>query len=263
MVPIVRRSPARLVASIVALCASAAGLAVIQAAPASAACAAGSSHYLKGTLAGQDHRDINAQISLDIKDRYNNTIDLNGCKTSAYSKTIWMNMKVSGSGVVHSARTTNTWQVSNLPANAVSAWIEVYTRTSLGAKCPTCDGAINTIKYGFINRRAVPLNHSYTLTAPMSCPYGGSSGTIQGAVTAGGRAIKLDRIYAWSELTPDGSKPLQGWGQGMQGRTGYYKIDNLASGQTYVVRATYHGKTQERRHVAVGSCKNVPLRFVF
>jgi hypothetical protein len=49
----------------------------------------------------------------------------------------------------------------------------------------------------------------------------------------------------------------------MQGRTGYYKIDNLASGQTYVVRATYHGKTQERRHVAVGSCKNVPLRFVF
>jgi hypothetical protein len=209
---------------------------------------------------GQDHRHLNVQISFDVKDRYGHTIDMNGCRTGAYSKTIWMNMNVSGDGASPNSLTPYKWRLSSLPANAVSSWIEVYTRTNTGKLCPTCDGVIDTHRYGFINRRSVPLNHSYTLIAPLQCRVsGGSSGAIQGRLTAGGRPVRFDRLYAWSELTPDGSKPMQGWAIGLQPTAGYYKFNNLASGQSYVVRATYRGTTVVRKHIAVGACKAVPL----
>lgn len=256
------RLAAALAAFAVALT-SVTALAFSQAAPAAAACASKSTKSVSGTLVGQDHRHLNAQISFDVKDRYGNTIDMNGCKTSAYTKTIWMNTNVSGDGAPQTSNTAYKWKLSGLPSNAVSTWIEVYTRTNTGKHCPTCDGDIDTHRYGWVNRRAVALNHSYALVAPLNCGIaGGTGGSIQGSLkSSSGKAVKFDRIYAWSELTPDGSKKLQGWGIGIQSTTGKYKISNLAAGQSYVVRATYKGHLQVRKHVMVGSCKNVPLNF--
>lgn len=253
------RISSRLTTSVLACATVLLGVTVVTAAPASAACAARTSNRTWGTVSGQDHRDINAQVSFDIVDRYDHEIGLDGCRVSGYSKTIWMNMNLSGEGAAHTVHTANKWEIDNLPANAVSVWIEVYTRTNTGRTCGTCDGVIDTHRYGWINRRAVHLNHGVTLVAPLNCGLGGTSGSIQGALWSGGKKVRFDRIYAWSELTPDGSKPLQGWGQGLQPDVGYYKIPNLASGQSYVLQATYHGVTKVFKHIPIHDCKTVPL----
>lgn len=227
-------------------------------------CSPVSSKYIGGTLIGQDGRDINAQVSLNVVDKYGKGIDMLGCRTSAYTKTIWMNKLLSGDGAPHTAATTRTWRLNRLPANAAKVWIEVWTRTNEGSRCTTCDGVIDTHRYGFVNRRAVPVNRgALKLIAPLHCGIGrGSTGTIQGTLTdKHGNKLSFGSIHAWSQLTPDGSKPLQGWGQAVR-KVGYYKIDALASGQDYVIFASYKGVTHKRYHIYVGSCKNVPVRFV-
>jgi hypothetical protein len=236
---------------------------VLGSSPASAAvCSPRTANFIGGTISGQDGRDINAQVSLDVVDRTGAHLDLNGCRTSGYTKTIWMNMNVSGNGVVHTAATRNTWRLDGLPANASSVWIEVWTRTNTPKPCPTCDGPLDTHRYGFVNRRAVKLNTgNVRLLAPLHCKLGGQTGNIQGTLTnKAGKPVKFDSIYAWSMLTPDGSKPLQGWGAAVQS-TGYYVIDTLASGQTYAVWASYRGVTFKRLNVPVKPCGNTPLRF--
>ena len=262
---ILRRSRFVVSAVVVTLAAALGAVAVLAGAgrASAAVCSPRSSKYVSGTLFGQDHLRINAQISLNVVDSAGRDIDMNGCLTGTYTKIIWMNTNISGSGAPPTTRgTTQNWSLTGLPANAAAAWIEVYTRTDTGKPCPTCDGSIDTHKYGWVNRRAVALNHSYALTAPLVCGvHGGTAGTIQGALLHNGQPVRFDRIYAWSELTPDGSKPLQGWGQGVQSRTGYYVIPALASGQYYAVWATYHGVTQKRTRVMVNACQNVPLRF--
>jgi hypothetical protein len=227
-------------------------------------CAPTSSRYIGGTLAGQDGRDINAQIGLSAVDKYGKSINRYGCHGSGYTVSIWMNKGVSGNGVVHTPATTHSWRYS-LPANAVAVWIEVWTRTNTPRSCATCDGPVDTHRYGFVNRRAVHVNTgNVRLIAPLHCGLGRvGTGTIQGTLRdKHGNKVTFSRIYAWSMLSPDGSKPLQGWGQGRQATTGYYKIDALASGQDYVVWATYGGVTHKRYHVKVGDCKNVPLAFL-
>jgi hypothetical protein len=259
------RRRTRYTAAALAVVLAAVGLTAATAPAASAAvCAKPSTKFIEGTLLGQDRRHINAQISLNVVDAAGRGIDMNGCVTGAYTKTIWMNMNISGNGAPATTHgTTANWKLTGLPSNAVAAWIEVYTRTNTGKTCATCDGAVDTHRYGWVNRRAVKLNHSYALTAPLACGLsGGTAGTVQGSLTHAGKPVKFDRIYAWSELTPDGSKPLQGWGEGMQSRTGYYVIPTLASSQSYVVQATYKGKLQRRTHVTVKPCQNVPLRFI-
>jgi hypothetical protein len=265
-----RPTPRRIVAALSAALVAvplAVAIAVVSApaqAGATTRCAPVSSKYIGGTLVGQDGRDINAQIGLDVIDKYGKTLDMNGCRHAGYTRSIWMNKRVSGDGAVHTSATTRTWRLSNLPANAVKVWIEVWTRTNLPKPCPTCDGPIDTHRYGFVNRRAVPVNRgALRLMAPLHCGIGrGSTGTIQGTLTdKDGHKVSFGSIHAWSQLTPDGSKPLQGWGQAVR-KLGYYKIDALASGQDYVLWATYKGVTHKRYHVYVGSCKNVPVRFV-
>jgi hypothetical protein len=256
-----QRFATRLAATAVSVTAAIAGLTLVHAAPAAAACAAPSSKWVGGNLIGQDRRDINAQVSFDIKDRNGYTIGLDGCRTSGYSKTIWMNMNLGAGGAVHSSRSTYRWMLRNLPANAVSTWIEVWTRTNTPKSCAACDGPVNTSVYGFVNRRAVPLSRWYYLTAPLNCGVrGGTAGNIQGRlVDAANRPVRFDSIYAWSELQPDGSLPMQGWGVGKQTTTGYYKIENLAPGQRYVLWAKYHGHTVKRFHIPVAACRAVPL----
>lgn len=230
-------------------------------------CSPISTKQYSGTIQGEDGRDINAQISFDLKDSSGRGINMNGCVAGGYAKTLWINMNVSGNGVVHSSATVNTWRLTGLPANAATVWIEVWTRTNTPKPCPTCDGPVDTHRYGFINRRAIPVNRTgIKLIAPLHCGLSngavrGSSANIQGkTLDKYGKPVVYDRIYAWSMLNPDGSMKLQGWGQAKQ-NSGYYVVDNLAPGQPYAVWATYHGVTMKRLFVNTYSCKATPLSF--
>jgi hypothetical protein len=263
-----RRTPRwTLAAACVVLLAAPLLVAVATAAPATAAtrCSPVSSKYIGGTLIGQDGRDINAQVSLAVVDKYGKTIDRYGCRTAGYTASIWMNKRVSGNGAVHTSATTRNWRLSGLPRNAVKVWIEVWTRTSTDTPgCAGCDGPLDTHRYGFVNRRTIPVNTgTVRLMAPLHCGIGrGSTGNIQGTLTnKHGTKVSFGSIHAWSMLNPDGSKPLQGWGQAVR-KLGYYKIDALASGQDYVIRAHYMGRTYVRYHVPVKNCQATPVRFV-
>ena len=220
------------------------------------------SHFISGTIQGQDGRAINAQVSLNAVDSTGQAVDANGCHSGAYTKTIWVNMGVTGDGSTATTGVTRTWSYSGLPANAVAVWIEVYTRTNLPKSCLTCDGPSDTHRYGYINRRAIKINTANVrLLAPLHCGLGGTTGTIQGYLRdKNGTLVTFDHIYAWSMLNPDGSLPLQGWGIARQ-KVGYYVLDTLASGQTYTVWAAYHGVTQKVYNVPVKSCGNTPLQF--
>lgn len=224
-------------------------------------CSPRSTNWIGGTISGQDGRAINAQIGLDAVDASGRTVDGNGCHTSGYTANIWMNMNVSGDGSTATTGVSRSWAYHGLPANVVAVWIETWTRTNTPKSCLTCDGPLDTHRYGFINRRAVKVNSTLHLLAPLHCGLGGSTGNIQGYLRdATGHPVVFDHIYAWSMLSPDGSKPLQGWGVATQ-RLGYYVIDTLASGQSYTVWATYHGVTQKRYYIPVRSCTSLPLPF--
>ena len=240
------------------------GVAVVVAPEGSASatvCAARSANFIGGTISGQDGRAINAQISLNGVDAAGHSIDANGCRTGGYTANLWVNMNVSGDGSTATTGVTRSWMYRGLPSNVVAVWIEVWIRTNTPKPCPTCDGPLDVHRYGFINRRAVKVNSTLHLLAPLHCGLGGTTGNIQGALRdAAGHPVVFDSIYAWSMLSPDGSKPLQGWGVATQ-RLGYYVIDTLASGQSYTVWATYHGVTQKRYYIPVKSCTSLPLPF--
>jgi hypothetical protein len=226
---------------------------------ASAACATATTHSISGIVMGQDHRDINAQISFDVVDRYGRDLAPGGCRRGGYYKSIFMNPTLSSRGYARNAMHPQKWTLSGLPSNAAGVWIELWTRTNTGAKaCPTCAGKLDTSRYGFVNRRNVRIgSRNVRLVAPLNCGVsGGTSAQIQGWIrTAAGTAVHATSIHAWSELTPDGSLPLQGWGQGREAANGSYKIDNLAAGQRYAVWISAGGRTYKRVHVAVRACR--------
>ncbi|MEP7178445.1 MAG: hypothetical protein ABI775_05115, partial [Pseudonocardiales bacterium] len=136
--------------------------------PASAACAATTSHQISGIVAGQDHRDINAQVSFDVVDRAGRHLGPDGCVRAGYYKTIGFNPTLSSRGWARDAVHPNTWVLGGLPANATGVWIELWTRTNTGAKaCPTCAGDLDTSRYGFVNRRNIPIGtRNVRLIAP-------------------------------------------------------------------------------------------------
>jgi hypothetical protein len=230
---------------------------------ASAACAAPTTHSISGIVMGQDHRDINAQISFDVVDRLGHDLAPGGCVRAGYYKTIMENPTLSSRGHARNAMHPNTWTLSGLPSNATGVWIELWTRTNTGPKaCPKCAGSLDTSRYGFVNRRNVKIgSKNVRLVAPLNCGLsGGTSGSLQGYIrTAGGTAVRASAIHAWSELTPDGSMPMQGWGQGVESHYGFYKIDNLAAGQKYALWISVGGKTYKRVHVAVRACSATPV----
>ena len=226
---------------------------------ASAACSARTTHSISGLVAGQDHRDINAQISFDVVDRAGHQLGPDGCAHSGYYKTIFVNPTLSSQGWARDAVHPNRWTLGTLPANASGVWIELWTRTNTGPKaCPTCAGKLDTTRYGFVNRRNIPIgSRNVRLIAPLNCRVdGGTSGAVQGWIrNRAGMAVHATSIHAWSELTPDGSKPLQGWGQGVESVNGSYKIDNLASGQNYAVWISAGGRTYKWVHLPVHACR--------
>jgi len=246
----------------VLLLASGLAVSVAMAGPADAAtgCAAATGRSISGTILGQDKRYLNVQLSFDVVDRYGHHIGPNGCTISGYYHTGYLNQTTSSQGGTSGK---STWSLTNLPANATGVWIETWTRGTTGAKrCPLCTGEIDTSRYGFNNRRNIPVGTTgVRLIAPLNCGVaGGTAGNIQGWIrSSSGKPVMASSIHAWSEATPDGSVVSQGWGQGVQIANGHYKVSNLAAGQRYALWITVNGKTYKRVHLAVANCKAVPV----
>jgi hypothetical protein len=54
---------------------------------------------------------------------------------------------------------------------------------------------------------------------------------------------------------------MHGWATAQYPKPNYYKVDNLAAGQRYVVWADVPRQDPKRFHVLVKPCQAVPLAF--
>lgn len=243
-------------------------LAAVGAASAQTACAGLNAYSISGTIQGQDGAFINAQIGLNAVDRYGNPLTAQGCNSGgAYTTNIFVNTDVSGDGTFTSSGHTKTWSYAGLPSNTASVWVEVYTRTDVGSQCPTCDGSIDTSKYGFVNRRAIPVNtRNLPLTAPLACGLTsngvtGSAGAIVGRFTDSAGDLVTGSVDAWSQASQSPMPALQGWGEGTYPASGDYRIPTLAAGQAYAVVGNYAGRSSRVDNVYVGSCGTAEVNF--
>lgn len=242
----------RLLAFVIAVAAAVPGLAAVSAPAAHATTCAGSSgKYVSGTMGGQDHRYINVQISFAVVDRYGHEIGMNGCRISGYAKTIVLNPNLTYAGAYTGQ---NRWSLGPLPGNAYLVYVETYPRTNYPKPCPTCDGPVDIARYGMTYRRALPVGSYVHLIAPVRCGLGGTTGTIAGSLYPAG----FTRIMTWS-VASNPALPIEGWGEGSIA-SGKYSLQALASGQPYVVWATYNGVTY-KKEVTVYSCKTTVLNF--
>jgi hypothetical protein len=258
-------------------------LVALPATPASAACATKTTKSIKGVVYGSDNRDVNVTIGFDVVDKNGVSIDATpgvssyGCrKTGGYSVKQEKNVWIGGEGVPagsamynykgeYKGKTTRTWSLGNLPSNAASVWIEVYSRKSRNTACmsgglPCRDP--DTHKYGYVMRRKVALGSTgVKLILSRNCNYGGKNGVIAGTVkNKAGQALTASRGFAWSTKTDQNYTAL-GWGSAIR-TSGSYKVSALAAEQQYVVWMTYNGVTQ-KKYVTVSSCKTSALNFVF
>ena len=257
---------------------------MIQSDPALAACAGITGRYISGTVIGQDNRDVNVSIGFDVLDVNKKPINADrstlgdyGCPKngnhggySVYPKEL--NHFVTFEGVPantlqsNGTRTVRTWRLSDLPSNARYVWIEVYSRGYTGSPCTTCMNPGNVTKYGYANRQLIPVGTgtatgsapNQPLVLPLTCKYGGKTGTISGNVkTLAGAAYSLKNVYAWT-MNPYNIGPYpQGWGSATIFSGGNYKVHALASGQKYRMWAiTTTGKTIIVKDVVVNACQN-------
>lgn len=233
---------------------------VVAAPTAQAACAAPSSRWVGGTVKGQDGWDVNVQVSISIETANGVQVGMDGCRTTAYAKYVFVNRLLSAEGAPHSSKTVNTWKFTGLPSNAAYVWIENYPRAPGNPQCSTCAGPVDMRKYAKSMRRKVPVNRGdVRLTLPLVCGRGGRTGKIWGHMTnSKNQPIQPDSIYAWSEA-PDSPTFLMGWGTGAYAN-GYFSIDKLASDQTYVIWVSKRGYPTKRYYgVRVNYCKTTPL----
>lgn len=241
----------RLLAIVVALAAAVPGLVSVAPAAHATTCAGSSGKYVSGSYGSQDHRYLNVQIGLTVVDRYGHTINLAGCRTSGYTKSIFLNTSLSYLGAY---RGVGGWSIGPLPTNAVSVWVETYPRTNTPKPCATCDGPVDLARYGMTYRRAIPVGSYVHLLAPLLCGLGGSTGAITGSLYPAG----FTRVMAWSAAS-NPALPIEGWGEGGIA-SGHFQIPALASGQPYVVWATYNGVTY-KKEVNVYACRTSVLNF--
>jgi hypothetical protein len=259
---------------------------VVASAPAQAACATNSGKSISGTVLGQDNRDVNVSIGFDLVDRNGRAINADpksagyGCaKTGGYSvPQSYLNHFVGPEGQAQNSvmkdaqgntqgRTTRAWKLSNIPSNAVGAYIEVYHRGYTGSPCKDANGnwcfnKQTLTKYGNSNKHLVPIGtQNLPIRLPMTCAYKGTAGNIQGRlIDAAGRPVKVKSLYAWTEAKWNAWPFYQGWGIAQFPRDGYYVVPSLASNQKYVIWVnTTDGRTLKRFHVPVSSCKATPL----
>ena len=272
----------RLLVPLLALAVTAA-VAPLVSAPASAACATNSGRSISGTVFGQDGRDVNVSIGFDLVDRNGRALNAvpgsasYGCaKTGAYSvPQTYLNHFVTregapqGSTMQDGTRTTRAWRLSNIPSNAVGAYVEVYSRGYKGSPCKDANGNWcfnpgDTTKYGYANKHLVPVGTSgLPIRLPMTCGYKGTAGNIQGKiVNAAGSPVAVQAVFAWTETKWNAYPYYQGWGSAQFPRTGYYVLPSLASKQKYTIWVkTKDGRTIKRTGIPVSDCKATPLSF--
>ena len=267
---------------VLALSTAAAALAAGPSAPpASAACASVTSRSISGTVFGQDGRDVNASVGIDLVDAAGRALDATpgsatyGCaKTGGYSvRQSYLNHFVGPEGVAPGSlmkdgtRTTRAWRIGSIPSNAVGAYVEVYSRGYQGSPCKDsagdwCFNPQTLTKYGNSNKHLVPVGTTgLPVRLPTTCRYGGTAGALQAVVTdAAGRRVALRTLHAWTEAKWNAAPFLQGWGIGRPAGTGVYTVPALASRQTYVVWATTtSGKVVKRTGVRVEPCRTTAV----
>lgn len=294
------RAP-RLTAVLVAL-ALAGGLTALApsvASPAQAACATNTGKSISGTVVGQDGRDVNASIGIDLVDAAGRGINGGtpgsagyGCaKTGGYSvPQTYVNHFVGPLGREPRTNTrafdpvsralrhrpelmpdgkpfTRSWRIDNVPSNAVGAYIEVYHRGYEGSPCRDSQGNYcfnpeNHRKYGNANEHIVPVGTTgLQIRLPTTCAYQGSAGALTGrTVDAAGRPVGVKAVYAFTEAKWNGAPAFHGWGIATLASGGTFSVPALASGQTYVLLVTRTNGTVVRRGgVRVDSCRTTNI----
>jgi hypothetical protein len=233
-------------------------LAVAPTTGAHAACAAPNRKSLSGAVNGSDGRKVNVFVGLDVFDKANRPIRLDGClrpARSGYTTHFALNKGLAPTG---GPPGRSAWRVT-LPANAAYAYVETYPKNQ--------QGITDLRHYGHSMRRKVPAGTAgVALILPVVCGEpGGLTGGIHGYVTAGGRPVRADRVRAWSMLPDtDPRRKIMGWNIGEVAGRNFYRIHQLARNQPYVVWVTYNGRTIKRYNVHVaGTCRNTAVSFAF
>jgi hypothetical protein len=219
-------------------------------------CAPLTDHYVAGTVKGEDGLDANVQVSVAFVSSDGEGVGWDGCPVNGYGGVVRLNTTIPSTGARHSAKTTNTWRVGNLPANVTKIWVEAYP---LGP-----DGKVTHVKYGGSLRRRVPVNRGdIVVRLPVVCAAHGRTGTIAGSVVdRKGHAVAIDRAIAWSEA-PDSQQQILGWGVGTTHDTNRFEIPALARDQKYSVWVSRSGKaTWKTFHVAVSACHTTSIKVV-
>lgn len=231
--------------------------------PAAGAACVGTSRTMNGTIQGADGRAVGSMLGFDVLDRYGRRIDARpgsstyGCVYGGgYSTTVRVNFDLPATG---STTTGTKWWKVTVPTNATHTYIEAY------ASGPRYAGTDQT-RYGNSMRRKIPVPYPATIhmALPVVCAAGGTTGAINGYTTYKGVRAKADRVAAWSMGTENnGNNPILGWNVGASADNGYYKINNLQSGQTYTVRISKNGVTKQFYNVRVDKCRNTYLGAAF
>jgi hypothetical protein len=215
-----------------------------------------------GTIKGSDGRAVNALIGLDLHDEQGRQIDSRGCVESpacpveGYAMNIRVNRDLGAEGSPDTRHWDTTWAVQ-VPPNTASIYLEVYPQA-------TGFGGTDESRYGSAMRHKVPVPFKgpVHLRLPLDrCDLGGTTGTIAGVATKGGRRVALTRAIAWS-LQPDNNdaRPILGWNVEPGRDDGSYVLPNLASGQKYQVwLTTSAGQVRKTFKVPVRPCATTRL----
>lgn len=220
---------------------------------------------LSGTIQGSDGRAVDALIGIDLHDARGRQIDRRGCVKSAacpvngYAMSLRVNPDLDAEGSTDLRRWTTRWSVQ-VPANTASVYLEVYPQA---AHLKGTDES----RYGSAMRHdvAVPTSGPVNVRLPLDrCDLGGTTGTIEGTTTKGGKRVSVRRVVAWS-LAADNNlaKPIIGWNIELPGPNGTYRIPNLASGQKYQVWVTTTAGLRKTFGVPVEPCATTRLDLRF
>ena len=238
---------------------------------ASGPCWSPSSKAIAGTVQGEDGRYVSSQVGIELFDAQAQKIRMDGCAMpeAGYSISANTNLKSSccyllpadGSvGPTYGGVTlSKAWSVTGLPANAVTAWIEVYPK-----KCCVAAGVSSTddSRYGRALRRPLTLpNTNVAVKLPLRCGQSGNgvsgtTGALSGRVFDNGVLVASSRVGAWSQDTDTGSKIL-GWS--LKDSTGSaYTVDALAPG-VYSVITDANAYESHVYNVSVLACHTTNL----
>ncbi len=214
---------------------------------------------------------MSSQVGVELFDSQGRQIGMDGCPVTAagYATLAHTNLKspccyllpAAGSAdPTYEGRTlSHAWKVTGLPANAATAWIEVYPK-----KCCVPAGTTNTddSRYGRALRRPIPLSATgVDVRLPLRCGQSGGgvsgrAGAISGKVYDNGKLVSSNRVGARSQ-EPDTEAKILGWGLHGNG-AGSYHVQVLAPG-TYSVIATANGTSRHIYGVQVAACQTTIL----